>query len=96
MVFVAQDLFEGTNYPYRCPCILLRPSSNDGLKKVPTDHHEAIKIRSRLHRLPEALEEMINWRFPPLHAEEQPDDPLFTRLCDPEVQSSLLKRLKRY
>lgn len=102
IVFVPQETFSGLGsaYRYRYPCIFLRPSvyggGSGGVKKVPAGHHEAVKIRSRLHRLPEALEQMTAWRLPPLPAEEVPDDLLLARLSNPDVQIDLLKRLKRW
>ena len=71
MLVVATDAFDavGGSYPFRYPCIMLRFHSGGGvmtekLRKIPADHHEAVKIRSRLHRLPLVLEEMKSWRFP--------------------------------
>lgn len=81
-------------YTYRHPCILLRPAAN-GVKKIPVYHHEAYKIRSRLHRLPDELEKMDSWKFPPPTEEKVPDDHLLVRLNEPLVQMNLLKRLKR-
>lgn len=70
MLLVAAEAFDavGASYPFRHPCILLRFHSGSGvatdkLRKIPADHHEAVKIRSRLHRLPLVLEEMKSWRF---------------------------------
>ena len=95
VVFLANETFTNLDktYPKRLPCVLLRPST-DGLKKIPANHHEAEKISSRLHRLPDALEKMVEWKRPPATTSEHEDD-LLTRLIDPSVQENLLKRLKR-
>ncbi|KAI9561820.1 hypothetical protein GHT06_012781 [Daphnia sinensis] len=81
-------------YAYRHPCVLLRPAA-DGTKKIHSSHHEAYKIRSRLHRLPDELEKMDCWKFPPPTEEKVPEDHLLARLNQSIVQMNLLKRLKR-
>ena len=93
VIFLADETFEKLNeiYPKRYPCVLLLPS--DIVRKLPANHHEAVKIRSRLHRLPDALEQMKHWQRPPGVGEH--DDLLLARLSDPGVQQSLLKRLRR-
>lgn len=95
-VFLSEETLANLRsfYTYRHPCVLLRPAA-EGVKKVEASHHEAYKIRSRLHRLPEELEKMDNWKFPESIEEEIQDDPLVARLNNPSVQMSLLKRLKR-
>ena len=67
VLFVSTDLFDalGSSYAFRYPCILLHIHSGNvsgAVKKIPAHHHEAIKIRSRLHRLPDILHEMKTWR----------------------------------
>ena len=85
----------GSCYPFRHPCVLLRPVV-EGIKKIPASHHEAYKIRSRLHRLPQELEKMATWKLPQTVAEEEHEDPMLARLNDSEIQVDLLKRLKRF
>ena len=100
VMFMEDNVFSsmGTAYPFRYPCILLRIHNSsagmaESLKRIPSDHHEPVKIRSRLHRLPQVLEDMKNWKLPPTFQEDPQD--LLTRLVDPTVQLNLLKRLKK-
>ncbi|XP_057376353.1 uncharacterized protein LOC130697467 [Daphnia carinata] len=96
VVFLTEETLTNLRnvYAYRHPCVLLRPAAG-GIKKIPLDHHEAYKIRSRLHRLPDELEKMDHWQFPPPAEEKVPEDPLLVRLNESTVQMNLLKRLKR-
>lgn len=96
VVFLTEETLTNLRnvYAYRHPCVLLRPAA-DGTKKIPANHHEAYKIRSRLHRLPDELEKMDCWKFPPPTEEKVPEDHLLVRLNQPTVQMNLLKRLKR-
>lgn len=94
-VFLTEEALSSANFPFRHPFLLLRPAV-DHIKKLPPSHHEAHKIRSRLHRLPEELERMTDWKFPPPAVDEEPEDPFLTQLTKPSVQINLLKRLKRF
>ena len=96
VIFLSEETLANLRsfYTYRHPCVLLRPAA-EGIKKVEASHHEAYKIRSRLHRLPEELDKMDNWKFPEPIEEEHQEDPLVVRLNQSSVQMSLLKRLKR-
>lgn len=96
VVFLTEEALTNLSayYAFRHPCLLLRPTA-EGIKKLAFSHHEAFKIRSRLHRLPQELEQMATWKLPPPATDEEPDDPLLARLNDSSVQIRLLKRLKR-
>lgn len=96
VVFLTEETLANLSsyYSFRHPCVLFRPAV-EGVKKLAFSHHEAYKIRSRLHRLPQELEQMATWKLPPPAIDEEPEDPLLARLNDPSVQMNLLKRLKR-
>ena len=97
VVFLTEETLTSlsSNFPFRYPFVLLRPAV-DNVKKLPFSHHEAYKIRSRLHRLPQELEKMTEWEFPPPTVDDEPEDPFLARLNQSSVQIHLLKRLKRF
>ena len=102
MVFCEKENFTtlGSTYPFQYPCVLLRPapyhdSEPKKIIRIRANHHEAAQIRSRLHRLPDALEEMKLWKPLPAAEGEEPVDMLLADLMNPVVQLQLLSNLKR-
>jgi len=100
VVFCEKENFAtlGSTYPFQYPCVLLRPAHDSERKKIiriRANHHEAAKIRSRLHRLPDALEEMKLWKPLPAVEDEEAVDMLLADLMNPVVQLQLLSNLNR-